>query len=112
MVAESGKKADDAMRHALADFYQSLVRAGLGVGKHVDAACRPIQDALLMETDEVLPRDVVGREIPRSEYSLAAYQDQLFLGFGFRHSYKSSAFDYVCQFFVTQRRRECTGKTV
>ena len=51
------------MRDSLGDFSVGLVFRHVGVWKCVDSTCRPIELALSVETDEILPRKADGLDI-------------------------------------------------
>jgi len=60
---ESRKQADSRFRDSLRDFSVGVVFRHVGVWKCVDSTSRPIELALPVETNEVLPRKADGLDI-------------------------------------------------
>lgn len=69
MKGESRKQADSCLRDSLGDFSVGVVFRHVGVRKCVDSPCRPIELALPLEANEILPRkadslDIAGPNNP------------------------------------------------
>ena len=57
------KQADSSLRDSLGDFSVGVVFRHVGIWKCVDSTCRPIELALPVETNEILPRKADGLDI-------------------------------------------------
>ncbi len=63
MKGESRKQADSGFRDSLRDFSVGVVFRHVGVWKCVDSPSRPFEFALMVETNEILPRKADGLDI-------------------------------------------------
>ena len=63
MKGESRKEADSGFRDSLRDFSVGVVFRHVGVWKCVDSTSRPFEFALMVETNEILPRKADGPDI-------------------------------------------------
>jgi hypothetical protein len=57
------KQADSSLRDSFGDFSVGVVFRHVGIWKCVDSTCRPIELALPVETNEILPRKTDGLDI-------------------------------------------------
>jgi len=57
------KQADSSLRDSLGDLSIGVVFRHVGVWKCIDPTCRPIELALPVETNEILPRKTDGLDI-------------------------------------------------
>jgi hypothetical protein len=57
------KQADSGLRDSLGDFSVGVVFCHFGIWKCIDSTCGPIQLALAVETNEILPRNTDGLDI-------------------------------------------------
>ncbi len=57
------KQANSSLRDSLGDFSVGVVFGHVGVWKCVDSTCRPIELALPVETNEILPRKTDGLDV-------------------------------------------------
>ena len=63
MKGKGRKQADSSFRDSLCDFSVRMVFRHVGVWKCVDSTYRPIELALPLETNEILPRKADGLDI-------------------------------------------------
>ena len=57
------KQTDSSFRDALGDFSVGVAFRHVGIWKCVDSTCRPIELALPVETNQILPRKADGLDI-------------------------------------------------
>jgi hypothetical protein len=57
------KQADNSLRESLGDLSVGVVFRHVGVWKCVDSTSRPFEFALMVETNEILPRKADGPDI-------------------------------------------------
>ena len=57
------KQADSCLRDSLGDFSVGVVFRYVRIWKCVDSTCKPIEPALPVETNEILPRNTDGLDI-------------------------------------------------